>query len=189
MATTSLARSSLKTLTKYDSLLVGNDAYSPSEFISIATVNATGTTATFSSIPSTYKSLQIRWMIKDASGNTPFIRFNGDSSSVYTTHSMDGASSYYAQAQTGASSGFINYWGTSTGSNTFTVGITDIVDYADTSKFKTVKTFTGYDENGSGAVSLTSNLWRSTAAITSLVITCPAGYASGSTLALYGMKV
>jgi len=179
---------SVKNGTKSRSLLVGNAYYVPSSFESIATLNPTGTTATFSSIPSTYKSLQIRWMIKDASGNTPFIRFNGDSSSVYTTHSMDGSSSYYAQSQINASSGFINYWGTSTGSNIFTVGRTNIIDYANTSKFKTVRNFTGYDENGSGAISLVSNLWRSTSAISSLVITCPAGYVSGSVISLYGIK-
>ena len=189
MAVKRFKESSILVDKRYQSMLAGNDKYVPPAFESIATVNATGTTATFSSIPSTYKSLQIRWMFKDASGNTPFIRFNGDSSSVYTTHSLDGnGTTVYAQAQAGASSGFINFWGTSTDSNIFTVGVTDIIDYASTSKFKTVKTFTGYDQNGNGAASINSNLWRSTSAITSFVITCPAGYASGSTIALYGIK-
>lgn len=158
------------------------------DFESIASVNATGTTVTFSSIPSTYKHLQIRWMATDG-GNTPFIRFNGDSSSVYTTHSIDGnGSTVYAQNQINAGLGYINFWGSPSASNTFETGITDIIDYASTTKFKTVRTFSGYDENGSGAVSLTSNLWRSTSAITSLVITMGAGYRSGSVFSLYGIK-
>jgi len=174
---------------KSRSLLAGNAAYVPTSFDSIATINATGTTATFSSIPSTYKSLQLRYMFNDAGGNTPYIRPNADTSSVYANHSIDGnGATAYAQNSVGGGNGFINMWGTSTSSTQFMGGITDIIDYADTSKFKTIRSITGYDNNGSGAVSLTSNLWRSTSAISSLVIVCPGGFVSGSTLALYGIK-
>ena len=164
-------------------------AASTNSYESIATLNPTGTTATFSGIPSTYKSLQLRYMFNDSAGNTPYIRLNGDTSNVYANHSIDGnGTTVYAQASVGGGNGFINQWGTATGTSKFMVGITDIIDYADTSKFKTVRSFNGYDENGSGAVCLTSNLWRSTSAVSSLVIVCPGNFTTNSIISLYGIK-
>ena len=57
--------SSVKTGAIGDSLLAGNAAYNPSSFESIATVTLGSSGAvTFSSIPSTYKALQLRFMAK-----------------------------------------------------------------------------------------------------------------------------
>jgi hypothetical protein len=65
----------------------------------------------------------------------------------------------------------------------------DILDYANTNKFKTTRTLTGSDLNGSGVVSLDSGSWRSTSAITSITFTARANLINTySSFALYGIK-
>ena len=66
------------------------------------------------------------------------------------------------------------------------------LDYASTSKYKTVRAITGTNANTSSAnfaVSLGSGLWQSTNAITS--VTIANGYdffSTSTTFALYGIK-
>ena len=195
MAITRLATSSLKTLNKYDDFLAGNAAYNPSSFYSIATVTTSGVkTLTFSSIPSTYKALQVRMMaLSVTAGAGAYIQFNGDTASNYATHFLSGngtavsAGGYATQPS-------ITFSGNGPGAPTSTypyVGIVDIQDYASTSKNKTVRAFTGADNNGATIqheVDLSSGLWISTAAISSLTITADYNWSAGSTFALYGVK-
>ena len=81
---------------------------------------------------------------------------------------------------------------TSAASNTsgiFSGGVIDILDYANTNKYKTSRGLSGYDANGSGLLYLASGLWMNTAAITSIEITDALGnFATNSTFALYGIK-
>jgi hypothetical protein len=162
---------------------------------SIATVTGSGqTTLTFSSIPSTYTSLQIRYAIKPATGTGEALRLqlNGDTGSNYSRHALAGNGST-ANASGGASGTFT--WGGDNAAGTQTsgypyVGLIDIQDYASTTKNKTVRTFVGTDANGSGGVSLTSGVWLNTAAITSVTLFFPSGdsLATGSLVSLYGIK-
>jgi hypothetical protein len=70
-------------------MLAGNDAYIPTSFESIATVNLASTTS-FTSIPSTYQHLQLRLFFSD-SGNGTRIRLNNDTTpSNYIAHSVYG---------------------------------------------------------------------------------------------------
>ena len=192
MAVSRIQQSSiLQGFPKSRSLLAGNSAYIPSSFESIATINGTGSsgTITFSSIPSIYKHLQIRFIANDANGYQTLLRFNSDSGSNYSYHGLYGGGSSVA------ANGFANSSsiavGPTTGyvTNTMAVAIIDIHDYADTSKNKTVRSFNGVDFNGSGEIRLHSGLWRSTAAITSISIFLNANtFLSNSTFALYGIK-
>lgn len=160
------------------------------ESIASATVGSAGV-ITFSSIPSTYKHLQLRYMAKCTSATAAYMRFNGDTATNYNWHYLNGtgtavgAAGYATQAQIGFTppdSGI--------GSSQFTVGIVDIIDYESTTKFKTVRTFCGIDVNGTGGdVALDSGLWRSTSAINSITITTfGTDFSTGSTFALYGIK-
>jgi hypothetical protein len=73
--------------------------------------------------------------------------------------------------------------------NIFGVGISDILDYANTNKHKTIRSISGHDQNGSGFVFLFSANWRNTNAITSIKLFPAAGsFAQNSTIALYGIK-
>ena len=162
-------------------------------FISIATstVGSGGASSiSFNSIPSTYKHLQIRGIAKWGSAYTAYsrIQFNGDTGANYVQHRMEGYGSgaVTAAGYTGETSGIIGVnsdtqWGLS---------ITDVLDYSSTNKYKTVKTIGGYDNNGSGGLALSSTLWSSTSAVTSIILLPSNGvtFIENSTFALYGIK-
>jgi hypothetical protein len=76
-------------------------------------------------------------------------------------------------------------------SSTFGTCVVDIFDFANTNKYKTIKTIAGHDVNGgTGYALIRSGHWRSNNAITSLYIYPSAGnFAEHSHFALYGIKV
>lgn len=181
---------------KSGSLLVGNTAFIPGSFESIATVTPSGTqTVTFNSIPNTYKHLQIRMITQQdysTAGDFGWINvtFNG-SSGTYASH--------FAQSSNLTSYGFPNlsfmYTADSylipAGNNStiFGAAIIDILDYADTNKNKVLRCLTGVNWNTSGMLRPVSGLWSNTSAITSITLTAANGnLKSGSRFALYGIK-
>jgi hypothetical protein len=150
---------------------------------------------TFNSIPQTYTHLQIRGISRDARAatiNSINIRFNSDSGLNYSLHALTGdGSSATSFAQTSQSLAYIaNSAGASAGANIFSATVADILDYANTNKFKTLRSLTGVDLNGSGETILWSGNWRSTSAITSISLTPngSANFAQYSSFALYGIK-
>ena len=161
--------------------------------ISTVTVGAGGSASiTFSSIPSTFQHLQIRSIGRSAGTNhTINLNFNGDTSSSAYWHLLYGTGSSanaYAVSTAYMQAG---YDAKSTdGANIFSANITDILDYANTSKYKTIRTLGGYDTNGGGELGLSSGSWASTSAVTSIVLTTgnAANFAQYSTFALYGIK-
>ena len=173
----------------------------PSSYESIATttVGAGGTsTVTFSSIPSTYKHLQLRYTAQSTrptvSADNVLMQLNG-SSSGYSRHFIWGDG---ATASAGATTSTTHLWlgtmpSTAT-ANIFGVGIVDILDYADTSKNKTTRSLFGEDLNGTpassnGLVGMWSGLYPSTTAISSISLTCQsASFAQYTHFALYGIK-
>jgi hypothetical protein len=72
----------------------------------------------------------------------------------------------------------------------FGANIIDILDYANTNKYKTTRTLSGGDNNGSGFVQFMSGNWRNTNAVTSIDIFQVDGdtIAEYSQFALYGIK-
>jgi hypothetical protein len=163
------------------------------ESIATVTVGSGGTSSiSFTSIPTTYKHLQLRLFVKaDATTNgTPTIVYNGDTSSVYTYHDVYGNGS--SVTASGASTNYGGQWFVLGGQNAdgFAAYITDILDYSSTSKNKTIRTLMGFDNNGSGRIYLASQTYQnSSTAITSLTLTMQSGGASQySHAALYGIK-
>lgn len=186
--------SAFTNLVKSDSFLDGNTAYDPAAtwLIQRQTVGAGGAASiTFSSIPSTYKHLQIRMITRNTStGSLVYAQFNGDTATNYSYHSLfgDGASPSAAGGATQAQLR-VNQNPISTSlANTFAAGVTDILDYTNTSKNKTIRTMTGLDMNGSGSIYLYSGAWFNTAAVTSILVYPAANtFAQYSTFALYGI--
>jgi hypothetical protein len=168
---------------------------------SIATATGTGSGAeiTFSSIPSTYKDLQLRWIAKDIFTTVtgvyvPGIRLNGDTGSNYASHDIIGNGSTVT-ASGNSSVGNMSKIGATMSSNAslanmMGVGILDILDYASTTKNKTIRCFAGGDTNSStGQVFLQSGLWNNTSAVTSITfLVSLTGYATTTQFALYGIK-
>ena len=171
-------------------LSVGAPPVAPSSYESIATISVGSGGAsdvTFSSIPSTFTHLQIRFLARSSGSPDTQVQYNGDTtSSNYRSHLLYGDGSS-ATASTLANSAYVGY--IATASNTFGVSVVDVLDYASTSKYKTVRTLAGYDANGSGYAILYSHLWLSTSAISSLKIYPNSGtFSQYSQFALYGIK-
>jgi hypothetical protein len=160
-------------------------------FESIASVSGTGLsdTITFSSIPSTYTHLQLRFnAIGNGGGSVYYYRFNGDTASNYSNHYFEGnAGSFYTAGTVNSSIIYLQAGG---GGATYpTVGILDIHNYASTTNYKTARSIAGTDTNGGGFIDLDSGLWRSTSAITSISITQSSyNFATTTTFSLYGIK-
>ena len=172
-------------------------------FESIATATGTGSsgTITFSSIPSTYTHLQIRGIARSdySTGNyvSTSYRCNGDTGNNYTGHYVAGngasASAYGWSSQNQSYGPFTTT--ANAGSNTMAAFVIDILDYANTNKYKTIRTLNGYDNNASGtsdfdkgAAEISSGLWMSTSAINSFSILVAANWTTSTTFALYGIK-
>ena len=166
---------------------------------SIATVNVGAggaSTITFSSIPSTYTHLQIRMIQRDNQASVADgarLTFNSDTGSNYAYHILRGDGST-AQAYSGASQTNIlltfDLAGNTAGANVFGAAVIDILDYANTNKYKTVRSLSGRDNNGDGGVALDSGLWQSTSAVNTINIFPQIGSSINeySQFALYGIK-
>lgn len=168
--------------------------------IATSTVGSGGSASiTFSSIPSTYKHLQIRILGRTnrTSYSSDYIKLvaNSDTGANYANHQLVGTgSSASAAATTGNTSAFIQrFSGNAIAANTFGVGVIDILDYANSSKNKTIRNLGGLEENnvaGVGEVGLYSSLWLNTSAISSITLSSGGGtlLSEYSSFALYGIK-
>jgi len=170
---------------------------SANSYESIATANGTGSsgTITFSSIPSTYQHLQIRYIGRVTNADTAdniFVQFNSDTGSNYAWHYLQGDGS---SAVAGAASSQSKILAGRVSAATATTeimgaGVLDLLDYANTNKYKTLRTLSGQDRNGGGVIVMTSGLWQNTAAVSTITITngSATNFTSTSTFALYGIK-
>ena len=174
----------------------------PGDFESIATttVGAGGVAEIdFTSIPSTYKHLQVRALVRTNRASTRdglYIYVNNDRTTTsYTTHQLIGngggvgtSGGYGSGSGVGAQSGPLV--GNSPTSEIFSVFIMDILDYADTNKNTTIRMFGGWDGNGFGDVFLNSNAFLSNAAVDRIGFdpVNGTGFIEYSQFALYGIK-
>lgn len=168
----------------------------------IETITTTGSTWSFSSIPQTFKHLELRWSVQAdyptyVAGELQ-MRFNGDTASNYYTHwlrgigngSISGVQNGFSGADTALRLGQVNG---SQNSNYFAMGFCQILNYTDTQVFTTVKTLTGM-VNGVGSndterASIYSGYWSSASAITSIsIFTGYSAHISNSRVSLYGIK-
>lgn len=168
--------------------------------LATVTLTSNASSVSFTDIPATYTHLQIRGVSRASTSgernNMFYLTYNGDTAASYSWHALLGnGSSTFGE---GAASASIPRTGMSTAA-TASAGnmgpvVIDILDYANTSKFKTLRALTGFDNNGAGEVYLNSTNWRSTSAVTSITLTPFQGngssvFVSPSTFALYGIKV
>ena len=165
----------------------------PTSYESIATVSvgAGGSASvSFTSIPGTYTHLQVRYISRvNTSATQNDMTFNSDTASNYGIHELYGDGSSVGAG--GAASFSKIPLGTNLSeANIFTVGVLDILDYANTNKYKTTRNLYGVDKNAAGGiVGITSGLWLSTSAITSITFTPRANtFQQYSHFALYGIK-
>jgi hypothetical protein len=188
-----MANLSVKTGVISRSMLVGNPGYVPPAFESIASGTPTGSSFDFTSIPSTYKHLQVRINGRLTSTGSPssgfVMKINADSTAAnYRYH--------YLQSNGATVSAFsdINQFDlyslptADAASNIFGTVIIDIIDYASTTKNKTLRWSIGNDRNGAGTMSLGSGLYISTVALSEINFSTSSNFASGTVFSLYGIK-
>jgi hypothetical protein len=170
-------------------------------FESIATAVGTGSsgTITFSSIPSTWKHLQIRGLARSTNTGTGsaialLLTLNGNSTAAnYITHELNGTgSTANANSTTGVSGVYLNSSVARNGvaSGLQGVSIIDIHDYTSSTKNKTIRAFTGYDSNDTnGRVNLQSGLFINTDAVTSVTLTSESlNWTTTTVFSLYGIR-
>jgi hypothetical protein len=171
---------------------------STTSYESIATVTVGGggsSTISWTSIPSTFKHLQIRGIARTnhaSSFDNMKLTYNGDTGTNYNGHQLYGFGAS-AGAQSGGDNAFtfVGYVSGNSGTaSVFSGFVIDILDYANTNKYKTDRYLCGEDLNGSGSISLGSGLWRSTSAINRVDLTPADGssFNQYSSFALYGIK-
>lgn len=177
------------------------------DYYSIATVSVSASsqnTLTFSSIPSTYKHLQIRITGRSTGAYTyssVYVVANSDTGLHYTYHTLygQGGSPSSGGRGTGSDTAFVaqNIAGNTSATSNFGGLIIDILDYANTDKYKVFRSIGGYNNNGSGSptgtINLNSCVWfgstgSSKEAITSLSLLTDGDFKQYSHAALYGIK-
>lgn len=174
-------------------------------WIAGSTLSSSASIYTFSSIPQTFTHLQIR-----AFGRTDRPTYNvgsysmivnGDSGNSYSRHylrSAPSSPSSSVESGGGASLTYIDlgqFAGSTATSGVFGIGITDILDYTNANKYKTVRHIGGVDTNGAvsgiaGFVQMSSGARLNTDAITSLSfypIEGASNFTAGSRFDLYGI--
>lgn len=152
---------------------------SVSGYYSIATATVTSGGApsiTFSSIPSSYTHLEIRWTARNdrptERADDIAIWFNGDEVGTNYWNQR-----FYANGSTLTGDNFQGYgcivgWCASAGStaNAFGQGIITIPDYKSTTKKKTTTGFSSVESNSDGALTNMGAVWNNTNAINQIKI-------------------
>jgi hypothetical protein len=164
------------------------------ELIATEILGSSQASVTFSSLgdySSTYKHLQIRATIRNtgASFASWGLRFNGDTSSSYSRHSLSGnGSGVGSGGGANESSGFIGGSPTDASvAGSFGGIVIDILDPFSTSKNTTTRNLNGYATDDIGLV---STLWINTTPVSSMTIYSRSGgnIRFGSRFSLYGIK-
>lgn len=165
---------------------------------SIATANGTGSSGviTFSSIPSTFKHLQIRGISRTTEAidgdRDIYIRFNSDSGANYATHDVRGGGASMGTNEIANTTEMIAFRasrGDSSTSGVLGVAIIDILDYQ-SAYLKTMIALGGNDDNDStGDIAISSGLYLVTSTINSIELrTNVNNWTTNTTFALYGIK-
>lgn len=191
--TRAVASSITQGLPKNKTLLAGNSTILPGSYESIqtVTVGAGGAaTVSFTSIPSTYKHLQIRCSMLQTSSTDIFIKLNADNGNRNHYLAGNGTTAYAGSDIAPGSNG--QYFGNVGSGTTYPMAsVTDILDYTNANKNITVRSLGGV-ENNSGTTSsrvwLYSFLFSATSVVTSVTFTSGSTFAQYSSFALYGIK-
>jgi hypothetical protein len=169
--------------------------------LQVITVGGTSVSSiTFTNIPDTYKHLYIRCLTRDdraVSANALLMQVGSsnsiDSGNNYSVHFFRGDRSSATSGSAAPYSDMISFAvepGSSAGSNIFALSIIEVLDYANTTKYKTAKVLNGFDGNTIGYTQLISGLWRSKNVINTLRFSAGANanFVENSQFALYGVK-
>tara|TARA_R110000868_G_scaffold118811_1_gene314884 strand:- start:803 stop:1297 length:495 start_codon:yes stop_codon:yes gene_type:complete len=157
------------------------------EPIATTTLGSNAASYTFSSIPGTYTDLVL--IVNGGATSATYslkMQVNGDTASNYSDTSMQGNGTTAASNRNTSNTSMRSEATPTTTLNS--VWIANFMNYANTTTNKTVLV---RGNNASALVAANVNLWRSTAAITSIKVFFDATLSnilSGTSLTLYGIK-
>ena len=151
------------------------------EKIATQTLSGTATSVTFSSIASTYTDLVLIFTGKGSTGGNMTLQFNSDTGTNYSSTILYGDATAPGSVR-GSNQSSMNIGSVGTDIST---DILQVMNYANATTNKTVLgRYSRADEVGSKV-----GLWRSTSAITNIVVAISGGnFAIGSTFTIYGIK-
>ena len=151
--------------------------------IASQTLSTSAPSVTFSSIPQGYTD--IRAVVVTAVNTATYMRFNSDSGSNYSLTEMWAGTSANSERATSISRMDLRNSSSTLGNNMATV---DIMSYSNSVTYKTV--LTAIRDGLYDRVYRQVQLWRNTAAITTITFTPDSGnFPTGSTFTLYGIQV
>lgn len=160
--------------------MAAGSTYTP---IATTTLGSAASSVTFSSITG-YTDLRLVANFSTTTNVADIaLRYNSDTGTNYSDTSLVGTGSSATSGRNSNSSyAKIGYCGTS---GQTMMSTADIMNYSNSTTYKTCL---GRSSNAAGEVQQEVNLWRNTAAITTLTMLVGAGnFAIGSTFTLYGI--
>lgn len=186
----------------YGGLKTFGSAVLPSSYESIATItvgSGGSAGASFTSIPSTYTHLQLRWIGRASQANTGlgvYMRINNNTGSNYARHWIrgDGSATSASSTTSGTRIDLGGVPGANSPSGIFGMGIIDILDYTNTNKYKTIRSLQATNQNTTADdnIFLASGfMFANTNAITQIDVVADSsgvGWVEYSHFALYGIK-
>jgi hypothetical protein len=156
------------------------------EKIATTTLGTAASSITFSSIAATYTDLRLVLVCKASTNMDAYVQYNSDTGSNYSLTELNGSGSAASSTSTiSATYILLDSNGVISAAQPQLFNF-DIFSYAG-STFKTCLINMNRDYNGSGNVTNTVGLWRSTIAINAITITGTSNFAIGSSATIYGI--
>ena len=158
------------------------------ESIQTTTLGSSAATVTLNSIPQTYTDLIVVMNYKSTNSPTGgaviTVRFNNDSSSLYSTKTLEGnGSGNISQGQSNQTQTWLTGFQGVANAGPYTTTM-NINNYSNTTSPKTHLTLTG-----AGNIAIYAGLYRGTSAISRIDITSGNGsFAANSVFTVYGIK-
>lgn len=168
-------------------------AFVTTDYVSLGTsfITTNTTTVSFTSIPTTYKMLEIRCVTRSSAGDAGYgLKFNNDTADSNYAWQRN----YYVASDTGTSSSYVGQMPTSSqDADTFGITLAQIWYADDSSKYTSWMSFTGEKRSSSGFSPQLLGVWKNTAQVTSIQVTCDtqgstSQFAPYSRISLYGLK-
>ena len=151
------------------------------------TLGSNTASVTFNSIPSTYTDLVIVANLGATTTPSICLQFNSDTGSNYSMTNLYGNGSTVTSSRQ-SNQTQMNFNFVDPGTSIVTTAIYQIMNYANSTKYKTAL---GRFSNAGTGTQATAGLWRSTAAITSVKLMLDSSgplILAGSTFSLYGIR-
>ena len=149
---------------------------------------------TFFGIPQIYQDLMIVYSTRDTANSTLSTLFhylNTDGAGNYSFTTLEGNGTTASSARQNNVGAFVNLTNPSGAAprGIFGSNVVHILDYRNSSRFKTVLSKTASDITQTGTTRYSAGLWRSTAPVTSVSAHSSTGsFAPGSTVNIYGIR-